>query len=65
MPVLEQEDTMKAITELTIAAVVVAFLVAAAFQINRAEARSPIPVVHEIGATAAAGVKPIPADRGL
>jgi hypothetical protein len=45
---------MKAITELTIAAVAVAFLVAVAFQIDNAQARSPAPVVHESGATAAA-----------
>jgi hypothetical protein len=64
MPVLEQEDTMKPITELTIAAVAVAFLVAVAFQINRAEARSPVPVVHEIDAIDATGVKPLPAGSG-
>jgi hypothetical protein len=51
---------MKAITELTVAAVAVAFLVAVAFQIDHAQARSPVPVVHESGATAAADVKPIP-----
>ena len=44
---------MKAITELTIAAVAVALLVAVAFQIDHAQARSPVPVVHESGATAA------------
>ena len=60
---LEQEDTMKAITELTIAAVAVAFLVAVAFQIDHAQARSPVPVAHESGATAAAQVKPIPTGK--
>jgi hypothetical protein len=44
---------MKAITELTVAAVAVAFLVAVAFQIDHAQARSLVPVVHESGATAA------------
>jgi hypothetical protein len=63
MPVLEQEDTMNPITELTIAAAAVAFLFVAAFQINHAEARSPVPVVHDIDATHAAGVKPMPAGR--
>jgi hypothetical protein len=51
---------MKAITELTIAAVAVAFLVAVAFQIDHAQARLPVPVVHEGGVTAAVDVKPIP-----
>jgi hypothetical protein len=41
---------MKAITELAIAAVAVGFLVAVAFQIDNAQARSPVPVVHESGA---------------
>ena len=44
---------MKAITELTIAAVAVALLVAVAFQIDHAQARSAVPVIHESGATAA------------
>jgi hypothetical protein len=54
MPILEQEDTMKAIAELTLAAVAVAFLVAAAFQIDNAHARSHGPVIHESGTTSAA-----------
>jgi hypothetical protein len=37
---------MKAITELTIAAVAVALLVAAATQISHAQASSPTPVVQ-------------------
>jgi hypothetical protein len=64
MSVLEQENTMKAIIELTIAAAAVAFLVAVAFQINHAQARSPVPIVHEIDLTDAAGVKPMSACRG-
>ena len=54
---------MKEITELTIAAVAVAFLVAVAFQIDHAQARSPVPVAHESGATGAAHVKAIPTDK--
>jgi hypothetical protein len=54
---------MKAITELAIAAVGVAFLVAAAFQIDRAQARSSVPVVHESGATATADMQPIPTGK--
>jgi hypothetical protein len=42
MPTLEQEDTMKTITELTIAAVVVAFLVVAAVEIDHAQAGASI-----------------------
>jgi hypothetical protein len=53
MDAFEAEGTMKAITELTIAAVAVAFLVAAATQIEHAQARSPLPVAHASGATAA------------
>jgi hypothetical protein len=41
-------DTMKTITELTIAAVAVALLVAAAVQINHAQASSPTPVVQDV-----------------
>ena len=44
---------MKAITELAIAAVAVVFLVAAAIQIEHAQARSLLPVAHASGATAA------------
>jgi hypothetical protein len=44
--VAERRDTMKAITELTIAAVAVALLVAAAVQINHAQASPPLAVVQ-------------------
>jgi hypothetical protein len=53
MPAFEAEGTMKAITELAIAAVAVVFLVAAAIQIEHAQARSLLPVAHASGATAA------------
>jgi hypothetical protein len=39
---------MKAITELTVAAVAVAFLVAVAFQIDHAQAGSPAPLVEKV-----------------
>jgi hypothetical protein len=42
---------MKAITELTIAAVAVAFLVALAAQIDHARATPPVPAVHDSVAT--------------
>jgi hypothetical protein len=39
---------MKAITELTVAAVAVAFLVVVAFQLDHAQAGSPAPLVEKI-----------------
>ena len=54
MPAFEAEGTMKAITELTIAAVAVVFLVAAEIQIEHAQARSLLPVAHDSSAIAAA-----------
>jgi hypothetical protein len=50
---------MNTITELTIATAVVAFLLGVAFQIDHAQARSPVPVIHENGATAAANVNTV------
>lgn len=44
--IAERRDTMKAITELTIAAVAVALLVAAAVQINHAQASPPLAIVQ-------------------
>jgi hypothetical protein len=64
MSVLERRDTMKAITELTIAAAAVALLVAAALQINHAQASAPIPVAQDIHGNSAAGVKTTPIRRG-
>jgi hypothetical protein len=49
----EREDTMKAITELTVAALAVAFLVALAVEIDHAQAKSSVPVVQNGGTTAA------------
>jgi hypothetical protein len=60
---LERRDTMKAITELTIAAAAVALLVAAAVQINRAQASAPIPVAQDVHGTSAAGVTMTPIGR--
>jgi hypothetical protein len=63
MPAFEAEGTMKAITELAIAAVAVVFLVAAAIQIEHAQARSLLPVAHDSSATAAADVTAIPTGK--
>jgi hypothetical protein len=48
MTAVSQEDRMKAITELTVAAMAVVFLVAVAFQIDHARAGSPAPLVEKI-----------------
>jgi hypothetical protein len=53
--ILEQENTMKAITELAIAALAVAFLVAVAVQIDHAHAGSPALGVHDGDATTTQG----------
>jgi hypothetical protein len=52
---------MTAITEFTITALVVALLLAVAFQVSHAQA--PVPVVHDSVVTDAAGVKPVPTGR--
>jgi hypothetical protein len=48
MTAVSQEDRMKAITELTIAAMAVVFLVAVAFQMDHARAGSPALQVEKI-----------------
>ena len=54
---------MTAITEFTITALVVALLLAVAFQVSHAQARSPVPVVHDSVVTDAAGGKLVPTGR--